>query len=682
MPDKPLAYTGSEPYIFISYAHATAERVYPIIEGLQRRGMRVWYDEGLHAGAEWSKEIPHYVSQCGCMICFLSKAFLKSENCADEIFFAREKNKGPLIVYLEDMKLPEDMEFRYGRLHALKLSPNDDLEAFLDKLAVAEILRPCCADPSKLPKIKQPKPAGKQTAYVASNAAYTPKRSGVGRKGIGIGIAVIAVIAAVVLAMTLLPGGGGGVFEDPADQYAQAMSLISQGSYYDAYVILEKLGSYEDSSSQLAAIKDQAMLQKLGTAKKGDTVYWGSYEQDDDESNGKEAISWRVLQVSGGKLLLLSEKGLDCQPYHGKQTAVTWEDSDLRNWLIDDFYNEAFTAKEQEAIAKQQIVTEGSDDTYDPVFMLDNSEAQYYKASLPDFTVTAYATRQGAKDRWWFRGPWNAYGNLNMDWGLTASNYRNDELTAFTTKVSETNHAIRPCIWLDTRTAEEQERDYNDAVALFQSKQYKKALEAFQKLGDYRDCIEYCGRIPKLTLMETFAEAEKGDTVAFGTTDWIVLDKQADKVLVLSKYSLEGKSFHDYSMATPGWENCTLRQWLNGEYLNNNFEALERELILSETVSNSANPDSGTVVGSDTTDRLFLLSYEEVMRYMPQNNDRLLTKKDSTINISWWLRTAGNTTGKACYVDKNGAINTTGDHVFLLNSQHHVRAAMWIDIAE
>lgn len=37
---KEEVFEGSEPYVFVSYAHADKERVVPLIQGLQRRGIR------------------------------------------------------------------------------------------------------------------------------------------------------------------------------------------------------------------------------------------------------------------------------------------------------------------------------------------------------------------------------------------------------------------------------------------------------------------------------------------------------------------------------------------------------------------------------------------------------------------------------------------------------------------
>ena len=40
---------------------------------------------------------------------------------------------------------------------------------------------------------------------------------------------------------------------------------------------------------------------------------FGSYEQDNDVSNGKESINWIVLEKSGNKLMLITEYALDAK---------------------------------------------------------------------------------------------------------------------------------------------------------------------------------------------------------------------------------------------------------------------------------------------------------------------------------------------------------------------------------
>ena len=53
--DRPFAaYTGDEPYVFVSYSHSNSDAVYPELVWLKECGFNIWYDEGIEAGTEWT----------------------------------------------------------------------------------------------------------------------------------------------------------------------------------------------------------------------------------------------------------------------------------------------------------------------------------------------------------------------------------------------------------------------------------------------------------------------------------------------------------------------------------------------------------------------------------------------------------------------------------------------------
>lgn len=86
-----------------------------------------------------------------------------------------------------------------------------------------------------------------------------------------------------------------------------------------------------------------------------DHVFFGHYEQDNDLTNGAEAIEWRVLKVENGEALLISQYALDSQPYNEKYAVALWSECTLRTWLNTAFYDAAFNDTE-----KQGIVTQGA----------------------------------------------------------------------------------------------------------------------------------------------------------------------------------------------------------------------------------------------------------------------------------------------------------------------------------
>lgn len=112
-------YSGSEPYIFISYAHSDAHSVMPIVDRLLSDHYRVWYDQGILPGKAWDENVGARLQACCCLIAFISNAYIGSSNCRDELSMGRALGKNMLLVHLEDTELTPGMRMRYSRLFAL-----------------------------------------------------------------------------------------------------------------------------------------------------------------------------------------------------------------------------------------------------------------------------------------------------------------------------------------------------------------------------------------------------------------------------------------------------------------------------------------------------------------------------------------------------------------------------------
>lgn len=159
-----------------------------------------------------------------------------------------------------------------------------------------------------------------------------------------------------------------------------------------------------------------AAVVRLKTAKVGDNVTFGAYEQDNNTANGKEEIKWRVLAKQDGKILMISEYALDCKQYNTRHESVTWETCTLRTWLNKDFFNAAFSAAEQSMIPTVTVSadenpsysTSQGNNTRDKVFLLSIVEAD--KHSAGGCKPTEYAVANGAYSDsvngncwWWLR---------------------------------------------------------------------------------------------------------------------------------------------------------------------------------------------------------------------------------------------------------------------------------------
>ena len=141
----------------------------------------------------------------------------------------------------------------------------------------------------------------------------------------------------------------------------------------------------------------------LKDAEIGDIVQMGTYEQDGDAET-EDPICWDVLDKDGDAVLLISYDVIAYQRFSDSRKCVIWEDSQIRSWLNQAFYEEAFDETEQASIRETTLenpstvgfaahvdpsgdvqVRESRPDTKDKIFLLSWKEAeQYYGNRLTD----------------------------------------------------------------------------------------------------------------------------------------------------------------------------------------------------------------------------------------------------------------------------------------------------------
>jgi hypothetical protein len=200
---------------------------------------------------------------------------------------------------------------------------------------------------------------------------------------------------------------------------------------------------------------------------------------------------------------------------------------------------------------------------------------------------------------------------------------------------------------------------------------------------------------------------------------------------LLSEYVLEHREYHigwsdemanrlpeemDAGFSTT-WADCDLRAYLNGEFLNR-FSQSDRERIAETYIINSDNPwifswskPPHTPGGSDTIDKIFLLSIDEVLRYFgdsgqlanqPSANSEIWWgiydeynggrvahclatcpyndyHNDGGYGLApwWWLRSPGSISFIAAFVVDDGSLSVAGDKVY---AWYGVRPALWLNL--
>jgi len=197
-----------------------------------------------------------------------------------------------------------------------------------------------------------------------------------------------------------------------------------------------------------------------------------------------------------------------------------------------------------------------------------------------------------------------------------------------------------------------------------------------------------------------------GEIIDFGGYSWRILEVKDGAALLLCEDIPDANIYHLY----PGdvtWETSFLRECLNGIFLKE-FSAQDQARIVATTIKNPANLWYGTPGGADTTDKIFLLSLEEVDKYFGDSGDYLRMKRksfDSNGNAIenpngwvfsnshdrervavvgyaetwWWLRSPGASGGSAATVNVAGSVNVSGRDVDTFHPEMGgVRPALWL----
>jgi len=117
MTDPPLVQRdhrapGPGPYIFVSYGSGDRARVLPIVDALQRAGVRVWVDQAAIAGGTvYGPEIVAGVRGSAVLALMCSAAALASRNVRQEVLLAWKHGRPYLPLRLEPVAIPEDLQY-------------------------------------------------------------------------------------------------------------------------------------------------------------------------------------------------------------------------------------------------------------------------------------------------------------------------------------------------------------------------------------------------------------------------------------------------------------------------------------------------------------------------------------------------------------------------------------------
>ena len=397
------------------------------------------------------------------------------------------------------------------------------------------------------------------------------------------------------------------------------------------------------------------------------TVKFGNYKG--------EAIEWEVLDYEDGANLLISKKILDVLPFNyveGSETVDTvWEDCSLRTWLNKDFYSEAFSTEEQSKILTSKVINgvnprtgkPGGKDTEDKIFLLSVDEAEQYFADISKRAAdpTKYVKKnfEDARKAYYMWGlrttgeytGWTAFVNYN---GSVFSNG-----TSSSTQVAISNssgayslYGVRPVIRVKLDTPVEVSH---------------RVINITEFTGETTD--------------DYSAVKELHKTVEFGyygseKIEWLIIGEKDGYQLLLARTVLDGKPFNEERGDT-SWETCSLRKWLNNDFLGVAFNTDELARIKTTT---------WTTGNYTTEDKVFLLSSEEALTTYNVGGDLSAyasvyavkngVQKNGYNLVPWWLRSPGKDGEHAQYI--MDSVNGVDETYAFAAENYGVRPAIWV----
>ncbi|MGN0347775.1 MAG: DUF6273 domain-containing protein [Lachnospiraceae bacterium] len=163
------------------------------------------------------------------------------------------------------------------------------------------------------------------------------------------------------------------------------------------------------------------------------------------------------------------------------------------------------------------------------------------------------------------------------------------------------------------------------------------------------------------------SSAQVGDVICYGTYEsdyydeilplvWDVLYRDEEKILLVTHNVVDMAQYNSETTGT--WETSDIRNELNTTYYNQFFTESEKAYILEAVISNPALDTFYSIYypngsgfddskSADTVDRLFLLSWEEIVVYYEVEKDVYgypyfahmgEVTNDAGEKVMWWIR--------------------------------------------
>jgi hypothetical protein len=138
VPVGPAAAGGSAPgpgnggpFLFVSYARADSDFVYPLIEKLAGLGVSTWIDRKITGGEDWAAELETRLIGCSGVLAVVTPSFVSSKYCVREVHFADALNRPIMPVFQQPVELKGAINFILHSIQRIMISCPDDYEAII-----------------------------------------------------------------------------------------------------------------------------------------------------------------------------------------------------------------------------------------------------------------------------------------------------------------------------------------------------------------------------------------------------------------------------------------------------------------------------------------------------------------------------------------------------------------------
>ena len=447
-------------------------------------------------------------------------------------------------------------------------------------------------------------------------------------------------------------------------------------------VLQEELGWAEDIAI--------GVVDALAMVLKGDTASSNSDSDIDQNNNNADATTntliqpkektiitfgayeWLVLEEQKDKALILSKDIIEFRQYRDERN-YTYAECSLRAYLNGEFYSK-FSASDKNRIIQvnntnennQWYGTSGGANSLDFIFLLSISEVVKYFGDSGQLSKSGtwhisdcYNSERIAKYEndfaygWWLRSPGkSSYTSCVLEAGriyMHGFPYIAEGI------------GIRPALWINLES-------FDIQTAKIMPKENSKDVSATANI---------------------IVKPKEKRIITFGDYEWLVLEVLRDRTLILSKDIIEQKMYHENDVPTT-WAECSIRAYLNTQFYYS-FNVSDKSRIMQVNNNNENNLWYGTNGGSNTSDNIFLLSIEEVVKYFGDsgqlknrpifkhliddiyNSERIAKNNGSAFD--WWLRSPGIKTNYASCVSQ-GFIIMLGTQVN--DDRCGIRPALWL----